>query len=198
MIIVRNVDAIPHMPEPCGLTLGCFDGLHPGHLALLKHLRSKVGKTGTLAVLTFSNHPSWVLGNKPVKLICSLEEKLKLLESAGVDLVILLEFTPELASLTYQEFLSNIHGKYPFSYFALGKGSSFGKNREGTEEKVVLLGKELGFQADYLNKVERNGEVVSSGKIRHYIEQKNFAKAKELLGRSSFTTLFFYIIFTTI
>ncbi len=179
MLTVTELKDIPKFPEPYGLTIGSFDGVHLGHLALLRHLRDKIGAKGTLAVLTFSNHPSDYFG-KPVRLLCSLEERLKLLEQAGVDLVILLEFNQELASKTYEQFLSEIHQKYPFSYLVLGKGSVFGNQRQGTEENVKNLGY---FAADYIDKTIINGEVVSSGKIRKYLSENNLPAASKLLGR---------------
>ncbi len=179
MLIISDLNNIPPLPQPCGLTVGSFDGVHLGHLALLRHLRGKIGPNGTLAVLTFSNHPAEYFG-RPVRLICSLEERLKLLKQAGVNLVILLEFNKELASKTYDQFLSEIHQKFPFSYLVLGKGSAFGYQRQGTEENIKKLNY---FNSDYIDKTTIDGEVVSSGKIRKYLEEKNMPAASKLLGR---------------
>ncbi len=183
MIIVKEIHKIPPLPSPLALTIGNFDGVHLGHLALLKNLREKVGAKGTVAVLTFTNHPSSVFG-KEVPLICSLEEKVDLLRKAGVDLLILLTFTHELAQKNYKEFLKEIHSYYPFTYFSRGKGSLFGKNREGTEANVQALAQEMGFHAEYVNMIEINGVVVSSNQIRHLIEKGDLPQAALLLGRT--------------
>jgi riboflavin kinase/FMN adenylyltransferase len=152
MIIVDEIAEIPKMPTPCGLTIGSFDGVHLGHQYLLKHLRSRVGPSGSIAVLTFRNHPSHVLTHRPQATpLCTLEEKIDLLEKAGVNLLILLSFTPTLAQLSYEQFLRSLHAHYPFSHLVLGKGASFGKNREGTESRITALGQSLGFQAEYLD-----------------------------------------------
>ena len=90
MKIVRSIEKLPY-----ALTIGNFDGLHRGHQQLISALK----KTGLrTAVLTFSNHPSEVLKSaNPVPLLSTPEHKLRLLEQAGVDLVIALPFTKEFS-----------------------------------------------------------------------------------------------------
>ncbi len=185
MKIVENLSDIPQLPEPLGLTIGSFDGVHLGHLALLQHLRKKATKQGTMAVLTFKNHPATVLKNREAPtLLCTLEQNLSLLEEAGVDLVILLPFSKETAQLSFQAFLQEIRNVYPFSFLVLGKGSRFGKNAEGDEKQILELAKKWGFSAEYIEKLKIEDETVSSGAIRKALEERNFKKATSFLGRS--------------
>jgi riboflavin kinase/FMN adenylyltransferase len=180
MIVVDEISKIPPLPLPCGLTIGSFDGVHIGHQAILQRLKQH----GTSAVLTFRNHPSHVLTQKtPTPPLYTLEQKLSLLEEAGVDLVILLSFTPALAEQSFDQFLNTLRATYPFTYLVLGKGASFGKNRQGDEAHVRALGQQLGFTVEYLEKTTFQGSAVSSGRIRTALEHGDLTLASHLLGR---------------
>jgi riboflavin kinase/FMN adenylyltransferase len=184
MRIAYNLDTIPSLPLPCGLTIGSFDGMHLGHQFLLSTLRAHIGPKGTLALLTFSNHPADVIpGRKKTPLLCSQEYKLQLLERAGVDLAIILEFTHSFAEKSYDTFLKEIFTSLPFSYLVLGEGAAFGKNRQGDEQHIKNLGGKLNFNAIYLNKKKINNENCSSGLIRQYLQEGDLRHVTSLLGR---------------
>lgn len=174
----------PHsFHPPCGLTIGSFDGVHLGHQQLLRHLRQAVGQKGSICVITFSNHPSHILPHRePTPLIYSSERKLHYLQKYGVDIVYLLPFTLELAQLSYDQFLHLVHQCYPFELLVLGEGATVGKKREGTPENITALGKKLPFTVEYLPKYRIEGEIVSSGKIREYLQKGDLKKAETLLG----------------
>jgi len=185
MQVLTQLETPRSSPTPLALTIGNFDGVHRGHQAILQKLRQKAGDSGTVAVITFSNHPSHVLPCKsPAPLILTPARKLHCLRSCGADLVYLLEFTPKLAQLAYDTFLKKVKEVYPFTFLALGEGATFGKKREGNKQALTELSKELDFTLEYLPKVGEDGEIISSGKIRALLEEGNFAKAKELLGHS--------------
>ena len=170
--------------QPIGLTIGNFDGLHLGHRHLLEKLRERTTPEGTVAVLTFTNHPSQVIRNYPPSpLIYPLEQKLRLLEEAGVDLTILLTFTKEFSEKSYDQFLKEVHQAIPFSFFMLGEGDVLGNARQGIELRVKDLGKILDFQAFYPKKESLDGELLSSGRIRECIQQGDLRLASHLLGR---------------
>lgn len=162
--------------NPVSLTIGSFDGVHLGHQAILKELQSE----SPVCVVTFSNHPSHVLpGKEETKLILSPNLKLEWLEHFGVDFVYLLEFTKEIAAMSYVEFLEAL---LPFERLVLGKGATLGRKREGTEERVTALGLEKGFSTHYLDKLENGLGPISSGRIRKEILQGHISCASELLG----------------
>ncbi len=172
MKIVRSVEKLPY-----ALTIGNFDGLHRGHQQLISALK----KTGLrTAVLTFSNHPSEVLKSaNPAPLLSTPEHKLRLLEQAGVDLVIALPFTKELAAETYDHFLKNLKEHLCFTHLILGKGSALGNRQLGTADKVEALGKTLGFKAEYIDKFLE----VSSGSIRKALQLGDMETVHLMLGR---------------
>lgn len=158
--------------------------MHLGHQFLIEKMRELVGHAGNIAIVTFSNHPSQVIKTKTKScMLCSAEHKLVLLRKSHVDVVILLPFTQETANLTYEEFLTNIKERYPFSYLVLGEGAAFGKGLEGHEQNVKTLSDKLHFTPYYLKKFARSGNVVSSGRIRSLVQQGDLEAASELLGR---------------
>ena len=181
MLIVKELEEIPSLPHPIGLTIGSFDGVHLGHQKLLQELKKR---SATTAALTFSNHPAEVLSHRPLApAITSLEEKLELLEKMGIDLVILLKFSDDLVKLPFDEFLKKIRVKLPFALLLLGEGAAFGSGKRGDEEAVKALARELNFQADYLPKQLIDGRPISSGWIREALSQGDLPLVKKLLGR---------------
>lgn len=184
MHLVHQIKDIPHLSTPLALSIGSFDGMHLGHQFLLHKMRELAGPQGHIAIVTFSNHPSLVIKTKTQScLLCSQEHKLALLRKSHVDLVILLPFTQETANLSYEEFLSKIRERYPFSFLVLGEGAAFGKGLEGHEQNVKELSHKLHFTPYYLKKQTHDGHVVSSGRIRFLVQKGDLNGASELLGR---------------
>jgi riboflavin kinase/FMN adenylyltransferase len=180
MIIVERLEAIPPFSGPIALTIGTYDGVHLGHQYLFQQLK----KHGTAAVLTFSNHPAEVLWPQSTPpLIDTLDQKIRRLETHGIDLALILPFTSELSSLSYDAFLKQLHRHLPFTHLILGEGSTLGHQAQGTQENIQAVAKELNFEAIYLPKFIFEGEPVSSKKIRELINTGNFEQAFRLLGR---------------
>jgi riboflavin kinase / FMN adenylyltransferase len=167
MLLITDLNDIPTLKEPCGLTIGTFDGVHLGHQTLLKHLRSKK------AIFTFSNSPSNAL------LIYPPLQKVKYLFDCGADLVIMIPFSHASASIPYDQFLQQMKERLGFSHLVLGAGATFGSKRQGNEENVKKLSKKLHFEVEYLAKYKS----ISSGYIRNLITHGAFEEASACLGR---------------
>jgi riboflavin kinase/FMN adenylyltransferase len=179
MIVINSLKAIPPLKKPIALTIGTFDGVHLGH----QHLFQQLKKHGTVAVLTFSNHPAEVLHATHIPPLCSLEQKLSLFKDHGIDLAIVLRFTPELALTPYDTFLKQIHHYLPFATLILGQGAVIGHQAQGDEARIKTLSKEMDFEAIYLPKATYDNETVSSRKIRELIKTGKTEQAHHLLGR---------------
>jgi len=179
MIVSDLFTPLPQIPQPCALTIGCFDGVHLGH----QHLLQKLKEAGYPVVFTFTNHPLEVIKKESVPVLCTLKHKLQLLKQRGVQHVLLATFTPALATQTYVDFFKDLKKTLPFSHLILGKGAALGKGREGNEERVQNLCKELSFQVTYLDKMCVNGAPISSGRIREQIQAGNLKEVAQLLGR---------------
>lgn len=185
MQIAYSLNEVAKSSEPVVLTIGNFDGVHLGHQAVLKHLKQTAKKRRTRsAVLTFSNHPSTVL--RPahsIPLLCTTQHKVKLLEKAFIDLVILLPFTKEFSEQSADLFLQNVKKNLPFQTLILGSDAHFGKNREGDSSTVSTLAKTMGFTVEYFPDYTKEGQRISSSLIREYIQRGQLTQAEDLLGR---------------
>lgn len=173
---MKTYSTIPSDLPKTGLTIGTFDGVHLGHKALLEALKRKAGH---VTVVTFTNHPQEAFGAPPSSQICSLEKRLSLLKTLGVDVAIVLPFTLAFASIPFDQFLR----KFSLSYLLLGEGAAFGKGREGTRENVTAFAEKEGFIVEYLPKVLLDGEPISSRRIRAALANHDFELSSRLLGR---------------
>ncbi len=156
------------------LTIGFFDGVHIGHQALLKRLRQKPHAT----ILTFANHPLSVIRPPAPDLIIPYEERIALLKTYA-DVVKLMSFTEELAATQFDALLD----QFDIASLLLGKGSVFGKNREGNEENVRIYAASRGIEVEYIPKLFFEGEAVSSSRIRKALLDGNTLLVRQLLGR---------------
>jgi riboflavin kinase / FMN adenylyltransferase len=185
MQIITDLKRATFPKKPCAVTIGNFDGLHLGHIALLQQMRSLLPKEGIITVYTFTNHPSHVLSHlPPIPFIYTLDHKLKLLEEIGVDYTILSPFTKQFAQTPYQEFLFALKKACHFSLLVVGKGATFGKNKEGDEKAIQNLANAWHFHAKYLPKIEIDGQLLSSGHIRSLIASAQLSSLKHSLGRA--------------
>jgi riboflavin kinase/FMN adenylyltransferase len=159
--------------QPRAVAVGTFDGVHRGHRAVVA---AAVGAGGgrTPTVLTFDPHPRDVVG-PGVDLLATLERRLELLVEAGADDVLVVEFTPELATLEPAEFARRYLAAIGAEVVFAGHGFRFGRDRTG--DLHVL--QELGFDACEVPLVEG----VSSTRIRELAAAGDVAAAAELLGR---------------
>lgn len=184
---MKVITSLPHFPKdssPCVLTIGNFDGVHLGHQSVLERVKAVARQSSAqTAVLTFSNHPANVIYQSPASLLCTMEHKVQLLDKEGIDLLILIPFTQELAAQSAATFLSTIKQALPFDALILGNDATLGKNREGDRETVQAISKDLNFKVEYLTDCSIGGIRISSSKIRECIRQGNFAQAEHMLGR---------------
>lgn len=176
----------PSAPRPTAVTVGMFDGVHRGHQAVLGELAALGRPRGLdLAVVTFRAHPKAVtLGHAPPS-ITSFEHRLVLLERAGMDLALALDFDERLRRTSAEEFLREIlHARLRASLLVLGWDSKFGRDREGTIGTILPLAAELGIEVRSIEPVQDGGRPVSSTAIREAISLGDLPAAREMLGRN--------------
>lgn len=185
MLIHSSLDEINALTKPTILTIGNFDGVHIGHQAILNHLTVRAKeKNEEAVVLTFSNHPASILRpNQTPKALCTPEQKLKLIQKAGVNRLILLPFTSTLAEKTPKKFLEDLRNKLPFTHLILGHDGSFGHNRAGNIQSLPDLADQFGFTFEYLPKQTIQDETVSSSLIRKSVAKGKLEEARGMLGR---------------
>ena len=171
-------------PPPV-LTMGTFDGVHPGPLALLRELVRLAKALNTVSlVLTFWPHPRLVLGHDPEKLrlLNTLEEKTRILSETGVDHLVVLPFTTELAQLSASEFTTRILAEQLRTrHLLVGFNHRFGKDGVRSEE-LDALATRLGFGLSRYQAVEIDGQRPSSTRIRQLLLEGRIPEANALLG----------------
>jgi riboflavin kinase / FMN adenylyltransferase len=169
------------------VTTGSFDGVHRGHKVILQRLKKLAFESGGETVLiTFHPHPRKVLYpdtlGKDLLLLNSQREKIEMLRKAGLDNLIIVNFTIAFSQITSVDFVRNIllnqiHAKK----IVIGKNHHFGHNREGDSEKMHQLGLEYGFEVEEIPEQEIEDESISSGKIREALLEGNIQKANAYL-----------------
>lgn len=187
MKIIRGLKNVSErFPNPV-LTLGNFDGVHLGHQAIFKQVVERARKiNGTSIVFTFEPHPLKVLApERSPRLLNTFDGKMKLLSSAGIDVVVCAEFTRDFAEQDPEDFAQKIlHKTIGVKEVYVGYDYAFGKSREGGVESLKKMGQACGFSVSVVEAVRVNDVVASSSAVRDYISAGSVEKAAELLGRN--------------
>ena len=168
------------------VTLGNFDGVHLGHQEIFSRVRERAKEIqGTSLVYTFHPHPLSVLTpGRQFLNITTLEEKLKLIEKAGIDVVICEPFTLEFSQLTAEEFVKNIlWGQIGTKEIFVGEDYTFGSKRQGNIYFLATMGKRFNFRVKIIESQIRDNIIVKSSKIRELIQMGEVEVAHRLLGR---------------
>lgn len=174
-----------HIVNPV-VTIGSFDGVHKGHVQVIESMK-RVARhlQGDTVIISFEPHPREVLYpmEKRLGILTTLEEKEKILETLGVDHLVILPFTRTLAELEYVDFVRNILvDKIGIKGLVIGYDHRFGKNREGTFDKLKNLSAKYHFYLEQEEVYEENQINISSTKIRNALEVGDIVRVNEFLG----------------
>ena len=167
------------------LTIGVFDGVHLGHQRLLSHLKKTAASGGLLSLaFTFRNHPRSVL-NPDAKLgyITTVEERLELIRSQGIDQVVAVDFDRELSLLKASEFVSLLCERLRMKALVVGPDFALGHGREGDVATLRRLGTEMGFRVEQMEPYLMGDCVVRSRVTRDLIVGGDVENASRMLGR---------------
>lgn len=168
------------------VTVGTFDGVHLGHskiFARMKKLAKECG--GETVVVSFHPHPRLVIhpDSKDLKFINNRERKYDLIESYGIDHLVIIPFTIEFAKTSARTFIENIlFDKIGICQLVVGYDHHFGKNREGSFKELLLLADELGFKVEQIPVQDIDNIAISSTKIRNALKEGKIKTANALLG----------------
>ena len=187
MIVFEGASQLKEELKNPIVTIGNFDGVHLGHQAIFKKVIEKAHKIGGLSVVyTFEPHPLKVLDpERFFPLITTREEKEKVIEWTGIDVLVREPFTKDFARLSTDDFVSDvlcnqIHAKEVF----IGPDYRFGKGRTGTTDLLKCLGEGCGLKVEVLENVEVEGKEVRSTMIRNCVLEGKVREAAKFLGRS--------------
>lgn len=172
------------------LTIGVFDGVHLGHQALLRELRARAQQRGMLSgVITFQSHPRRVLQpSARLPFLNGVEDRLRKIRNLGIDLVVAIPFTGEIARLSAREFLAILQKYLNMKGLVVGPDFALGRKREGNIAQLRQLGQEMGFTVEVINPVIVSGEVVSSTLLRNTLARGDMRRAAKMLGQPFYLT----------
>ena len=169
--------------QPIHWAAGFFDGVHEGH----KRVILSADTPGALrGVLTFSPHPLALLKPEaaPSLLTPYCEQKEALLQALGVDILLELPFTRELAAMPPQEFISTLCSVCKVAGISVGNNWHFGKGGEGNAAFLQAEAAHRGFRACVSDMLLQEGEIVCSSRIRTLLKEGNIERVNRMLGRS--------------
>lgn len=184
MHIVRNLDALPAAARGGAVSIGNFDGVHRGHVAIVQRLLERAQQVaGPAIVFTFDPHPVRLL--RPAQCpppITWLERKAELLAANGVDWIVAYPTDEALLQLTADEFFHGIVcGALAARAMVEGPNFYFGRGREGTIDRLRQLTAAARISLDIVPPVEIGGALVSSSRVRELIGTGYLDQANELL-----------------
>lgn len=183
-MIVRSLDAAPPDFGPCAITIGNFDGVHAGHREILRRVAVLAHEHGWhAAALTFDPHPTRLVApDRAPRLLTTLERRCELMQEEGIDCILILPFTAEIAKLTPEQFVREILvNRLGARAVLVGDNFRFGNRAAGTIETLRELGRKYGFEVEVVNPVTRRHRRVSSSEIRRLIATGQVSLACRLL-----------------
>ena len=169
------------------VTVGTFDGVHRGHLDVIRRLVGRAAETGMPSLLvSFEPHPLEIVNPSAAPLLLSTsDEKLEVLAETGLEYFALVPFTHALASYGAEEFVERIlRARFRMAELLIGYDHGFGHRRAGNVTVLQSLGRERGFKVDVVDAVSLgDGQHVSSTSIRRAVAGGDLDRAAEGLGR---------------
>jgi riboflavin kinase/FMN adenylyltransferase len=184
MKIYRSLEEVPADFGPSALTIGNFDGVHFGHRRILRRLKELAVDNGWKAsVLTFHPHPTRVVApERAPRLLTSPDRRAGLMEEEGIEQVLILNFTAEIAKLSPEEFVERLLvGRLGARAVLVGDNFRFGHRQAGNVRVLTELGRRLGFETEIVPAICCRGRVVSSSGIRELIQAGRVSIAARLL-----------------
>lgn len=191
MQIVRDPAACPEVGTGSVVTVGAYDGLHLGHRAVIERVKAEAEQRQlSSAVVTFDRHPASVVRPESAPLLlCDLEQKLELLETTGIDVVVVVTFDEARSAETAEDFVDEVLVDCLSARSVIvGADFHFGKGRGGNVALLEALGPDLGFDVLGMELVDASGAPsdgpkVSSTAIRRLVAEGDVVGAAGMLGR---------------
>jgi len=178
-------DALPVFRNAV-VTIGTFDGVHLGHRQIITQLKEEAAHIGgETVIITFHPHPRKVVSSVPgdIKLLTTLDEKIRLLEATGIDHVVVVPFNHVFAGYTAEQYIQDFLYRYfkPHTVI-IGYDHRFGKGRVGDYHLMEDYGQQLGFAVKEIPEQVLHKVVISSTRIREALTRSNISEANAFLG----------------
>lgn len=184
MDVITSLDELHKYREPYVIAMGTFDGLHVGHMQVINAAKDEARQSGCkLAVFTFSNHPLTLIApDKAPLALLSERQKIDLLGSLGVDVLIDIPFTREFADIEPLDFLQRLSA-VGYTCLVVGDNFTYGRFGKGNTKSLRYASKLIGFKLLVLPLANINGVTISSTIIRRFVLEGQVEKAAAMLGR---------------
>ncbi len=184
MRLIRGLQALTNNDLGCVASIGNFDGLHLGHRKIINQLKEKSTALNLpLTIISFEPLPSEYFMPEPPARIYPQRDKIRLLQSLGVDNFLCLKFDATFAQQSPEDFVNNILlEKLGVKYFVVGDDFRFGHKRKGDFQLLKNIGDEKGMQVVDTPTCDHDNKRISSTRIRNLLEAGNIKSANELLG----------------
>lgn len=186
MKVLKNLRTFKKSADGCIVTIGVFDGVHIGHRKIIRRVVSRAREKGLKSVvLTFDPHPQKVVNaGSQAKSLISLGHRVRLIGELGVDMLVILNFTPAFSRLSAAEFIKDILvKKVGAREIYIGENFCFGRGGRTNAQLMEKIAKDFDIKVHAVKSVKRLGHVVSSSRIRHLIASGRLVRAERLLGR---------------
>ncbi|KKY02583.1 riboflavin biosynthesis protein RibC [Paraclostridium benzoelyticum] len=187
MTIIKSLDEVINV-ENTVVTIGNFDGIHKGHIKLIKEaVKEAKMKNYKSVVFTFENHPMRYFRADSIKHIITNEEKIKIFKGLGVDIVFMIPFDEYMTKISATDFVKTIlHEKLKCKMVIVGHDFTFARNKEGNASLLESLGENYNMKVKVIEPIKIKGRRVSSSYIRNLINDGNVSEIKDFLGRNYF------------
>jgi len=189
MDIIRGLHNLRPEHRQCVATIGNFDGVHLGHQAIIRQLRSHADRLALPAVvILFEPQPrEYFAPDEAPSRLMPFREKVETLATLGVDRVLCIRFNIEFSRLSAQAFAENVlYQGLGVRHLVVGDDFHFGNDRRGDFDFLLRFGQAHGFGVEHTHTFELGGERVSSTRVRNALEEGNFPLASQLMGREFF------------
>ncbi len=189
MLVVTDLQRCPWTDERAVITIGAYDGVHLGHRAVIDQVKRRAAESGAKSVVvTFDRHPASVVRPESApRLLTGPELKMELLESTGIDAVVVVPFTPDQAAESPESFVDRVLVEcLKTRAIVVGEDFHFGRHRDGNVDLLRKIGAEADFDVEPIRLVQRlDGidEPVSSTAIRRALAGGDITRANSMLGR---------------
>lgn len=189
MKVFSDIDHLPGFKNAV-VTIGTFDGVHLGHQKIIAQLKSEAERVaGETVIITFNPHPRKIILNKPeqIQLITTIEERIELLWSKGIDNLVIVPFTKGFSELEPEKYVEDfLFERFKPAVVIIGYDHRFGKDRRGDYRLMEEYSKRGWFELKEISQQLINHNTVSSTLIRQSLSEGNVSQATSLLGHDFF------------
>jgi riboflavin kinase/FMN adenylyltransferase len=188
VLVVTDLENRPWGDDRAVITIGAYDGVHLGHRAVIDQVRRRAEELEARSVVvTFDRHPASIVRPESApRLLTSVEQKMELLESTGIDAVVIVPFDERQAAESPGSFVDRVLvGCLNTQLIVVGEDFHFGRHREGNVDLLRKMGVEAGFDVEPIELLPRRDgvdEPVSSTAIRRALAGGDIARANAMLG----------------